>query len=173
MLSLLHPCTPCTLVEINEIKCIRQGAHKSNRISSSLCSHNIGLSLKYIYEYVSKMLFLYLHCVSLTCMLGDNKDIVNCELWIVKMIRIIAAYSHVRFLYYTIQLGCAPNATQLRSKQWLYTGNTKSKALCLLCLTGAISTGLYCIVLRLKCTVNNVKPLFLVMLSLLQYQWRS
>ena len=42
VLSLLHSCSQCILVEINEVKCIRQGAHKSNRISSSLCSHNMG-----------------------------------------------------------------------------------------------------------------------------------
>ena len=70
VLSLLHPCTPYTLVEINEVKYIRQGAHKSNRISSSLCSQNIGLSLKYIYEYVSKMLFVYLRCVSYNLYVG-------------------------------------------------------------------------------------------------------
>ena len=79
VLSLLHPCTPCTLVEINEVKCIRQGAHKSNRISSSLCSHNIGLSLKYIYMNMSVKCYLCTYVVyHITCMLGDNKDIVNC-----------------------------------------------------------------------------------------------
>ena len=39
------PCTPCTLAPLlwwMIFKCIRQGAHKSNRISSCLCSHNIG-----------------------------------------------------------------------------------------------------------------------------------
>ena len=78
VLSLLHPCTPCTLVEINEVKCIRQGAHKSNRISSSLCSHNIGLSLKYIYMNMSVKCYLCTYIVyHITCMLGDNKDIVN------------------------------------------------------------------------------------------------
>ena len=78
VLSLLHPCTPCTLVEINEVKCIRQGAHKSNRISSSLCSHNIGLSLKYIYMNMSVKCYLCTYVVyHITCMLGDNKDIVN------------------------------------------------------------------------------------------------
>ena len=83
VLSLLHPCTPCTLVEINEVKCIRQGAHKSNRISSSLFSHNIGLSLKYIYMNMSEKCYLCTYVVyHITCMLGDNKDIVNCELWI-------------------------------------------------------------------------------------------
>ena len=84
VLSLLHPCTPCTLVEINEVKCIRQGAHKSNRISSSLCSHNIGLSLKYIYTNMSVKCYLCTYVVyHITCMLGDNKDIVNWKLnWI-------------------------------------------------------------------------------------------
>ena len=30
-----------------------------------------------IYEYVDKMLFVYFRCVSYTCMLEDNKDIMN------------------------------------------------------------------------------------------------
>ena len=97
VLSLLHPCTPCTLVEINEVKCIRQGAHKSNRISSSLCSHNKGLSLKYIYMNMSVKGYLCTYVVyHITCMLGDNKDIVNCELlWDIGEV----SYSLLTFLY--------------------------------------------------------------------------
>ena len=111
VLSLLHPCTPCTLVEINEVKCIRQGAHKSNRISSSLCSHNIGLSLKYIYMNMSVKCYLCTYVVyHITCMLGDNKDIVN---WIVNWMGLVSHYE-----YYQLHIGYTDGISVLRSDIW-------------------------------------------------------
>ena len=47
-------CTICTLLKYTCYMCNRQGAHKSHRISSSLCSHDN--ALLYLYWYLHFML---------------------------------------------------------------------------------------------------------------------